>query len=46
MNIDKEKYLLTTQVLDDVGLFDEALSVCDDLAEQTMGKKKANTRSI
>ena len=40
MNIDKEKYFLTTQVLDDVGLFDEALSVCDDLAEQTMGKKK------
>ncbi len=40
MNIDKGKYLLTTQVLDDVRLFDEALSICDDLAEQTMGKKK------
>ena len=40
MNIDKEKYLLTTQVLDDVGMFDEALSICDDLAEQTMGRKK------
>ncbi len=40
MNIDKEKFLLTTHVLDDVGLFDEALSICDDLAEQTMGKKK------
>src|SRR5690606_25843184 len=40
MNIDKEKYYLTTQVLDDVGMFDEALSICDDLAEQTMGRKK------
>ena len=39
MNIDKEKYLLTTQVLDDDRLFDEALSVCDDLADQTMGRR-------
>ncbi len=38
LNIDKEKYLLTTQVLDDVNLFDEALEVCNDLAEQTMGR--------
>ena len=40
MNIDKEKYLLNTQVLDDVKLFDEALEICNDLAEQTMGSKK------
>lgn len=40
MNIDKEKYFLTTQVLDDVKMFDEALNLCDELAEQTMGKKK------
>ena len=38
LNIDKEKYLLTTQVLDDVNLFDDALEVCNDLAEQTMGR--------
>ena len=39
MNIDKEQYYLTTQILDDVKLFDEALNICDELAEQTMGKK-------
>ncbi|MCX8106970.1 MAG: N-6 DNA methylase, partial [Ignavibacterium album] len=38
--IDKEKYILTTQILEDVKLFDEALGICDELAEQTMGKKK------
>lgn len=41
LNIDKEKYHLTTQILEDVKLFDEALGICDDLAEQTLGKKKA-----
>jgi len=40
LNIDKENYHLTTQILDDVKLFDEALGVCDDLAEQTLGKRK------
>lgn len=39
LNIDKEKYLLTTQVLDDVKLFDEALEICNELADQTMSKK-------
>ncbi|AFN74288.1 Endonuclease, putative [Melioribacter roseus P3M-2] len=39
LNIDKDKYLLTTQILEDVKMFDEALAICDDLAEQTMGKK-------
>ncbi|QQS37204.1 MAG: SAM-dependent DNA methyltransferase [Ignavibacteriales bacterium] len=42
LNIDKEKYHLTTQILEDVKLFDEALGICDELAEQTMGKKKEN----
>ncbi|MDY0082618.1 MAG: N-6 DNA methylase, partial [Ignavibacteriaceae bacterium] len=40
LNIDKEKYHLTTQILEDVNLFDDALGICDDLAEQTMGRKK------
>ncbi|MBV6419554.1 MAG: hypothetical protein DAHOPDDO_00777 [Ignavibacteriaceae bacterium] len=40
LSIDKEKYHLTTQILEDVKLFDETLGICDDLAEQTMGKKK------
>lgn len=39
MNIDKEKYYLNTQVLEDVNLFDEALEICEELAEQTKGKK-------
>lgn len=39
LNIDKEKYLLTTQILDEVRLFDDALEICDELAEQTMSKK-------
>lgn len=38
LNIDKENYKLTTQVLDDVKLFDEALEICDELADQTMSK--------
>lgn len=43
MHIDKDKYYLNTQVLEDVKLFDEALEVCEDLAEQTQGK---NTESV
>lgn len=39
MQIDKEKYYLNTQVFEDVKLFDEALTICEDLAEQTQGKK-------
>ncbi len=39
MSIDKNKYKLNTQVFEDVKLFDEAIEVCEDLAEQTQGKK-------
>ncbi len=39
MNIDKDKYYLNTQVFEDVKLFDEALEICEELAEQTQGKK-------
>lgn len=39
MEIDKDNYSLTTQVFEDVELFDEALEVCEELAEQTQGKK-------
>jgi len=41
MSIDKERLILSSQVLDDVNLFDEALETCDDLASQTSGKKTA-----
>lgn len=46
LHIDKEKLLLNTQVLDDVNLFDEALDVCEDLAEQTTNKKKESKQSF
>jgi type I restriction-modification system DNA methylase subunit len=39
MQIDKDKYYLNTQLFEDVKLFDEALEVCEELAEQTQGKK-------
>lgn len=39
MQIDRDKYYLNTQVFEDVHLFDEALEVCEELAEQTQGKK-------
>lgn len=39
MHIDKDKYYLNTQVFADVRLFDEALEICEELAEQTQGKK-------
>jgi len=38
MYIDKEKLWLNTQVFEDVHLFDEALEVCEDLAEQSINK--------
>ena len=38
MSIDKDKYPLNTQILEDVQLFDHALNVCEELAEQTMHK--------
>lgn len=39
LTIDREKYKLNTQVLEDDKLFDEALNVADALAELTLGKK-------
>jgi len=41
MPIDKEKYVLNTQVFEDVKLFDDSLDICEELAEQTMHKKIA-----
>lgn len=46
MNIDKEKLWLNTQVFEDVHLFDEALEVCEDLADQTMHKKKETKQTF
>jgi hypothetical protein len=46
MQIDKEKLWLNTQVFEDVHLFDEALEVCEDLAEQSMHKKKETKQTF
>jgi len=46
MNIDKEKLWLNTQVFENVHLFDEALEVCEDLAEQTMHKEKEKQQTF
>mgnify|MGYP002780467722 CR=1 FL=1 len=40
MSIDKQLLMLNSQIFDDIKLFDDALDVCDMLAEQTLGKKK------
>ncbi len=39
MEIDKQKYQLHTSVFADAALFDEALTVCEDLAEQTQKRQ-------
>ena len=46
MSIDKEKFKLNTQVFEDVQLFDEALDVCELLAEQTQHKKKESIETF
>jgi SAM-dependent methyltransferase len=46
MTIDKETLWLNTQVFEDVHLFDEALEVCEDLAEQSMNKKKETRQTF
>lgn len=42
MDIDKENFRLNSQVLEDMALFDEGVDVCEDLAEQTLHRKKAS----
>jgi len=46
MQIDKQELSLNTHVFDDVHLFDEALEVCEDLAEQSMSKEKENRQTF
>ncbi len=38
VTIDKRKLILNTLILDDVKVFDEGLTVCEELAELSMGK--------
>ncbi|MDN3588068.1 N-6 DNA methylase [Pedobacter aquatilis] len=46
MQIDKEKLWLNTQVFEDVHLFDEALEVCENLAELSMNKNKETKQTF
>ena len=46
MSIDKDKFKLNTQIFEDVQLFDEALDVCESLAELTQHKKKETLSSF
>jgi len=46
MQIDKERLWLNTQVFEDVQLFDEALEVCEDLAEHSKNKKNETRQTF
>jgi type I restriction-modification system DNA methylase subunit len=39
MHIDKDKYMINAQVLENGEVFDTVLDVCEELSEQTMDKK-------
>ncbi|MBP7497362.1 MAG: SAM-dependent DNA methyltransferase [Bacteroidales bacterium] len=42
LKIDKDEYLLNTQILEEIDLFDEGLEVCEELAEQTLNRREEN----
>ncbi|MGH2643942.1 MAG: N-6 DNA methylase, partial [Chitinophagaceae bacterium] len=46
MNIDKENFKLSSQVLDDLILFDDGVDICEELAEQTLHKKHASLETL
>lgn len=46
MSIDKQLLMLNSQIFDDIKLFDDALDVCDMLAEQTLNRKKIEITSF
>jgi type I restriction-modification system DNA methylase subunit len=46
MEIDKEKLILTSQILSDVSLFDDGLHVCEDLAVFSEGKKAESPATL
>jgi len=46
MHIDQNSLRLSTKIFDDMSLFDEALEICEDLAEQTLHKKKENRQNF
>jgi methylase of polypeptide subunit release factors len=46
MNIDREDFRLNSQVLEDMMLFDEGVDICEDLAEQSLHKKKVSVATL
>ena len=46
LDIDKEDFLINTQVLDDLALFDAGVDVCEELAEQTLHQKKVSLATL
>ncbi|MGI8656186.1 MAG: N-6 DNA methylase [Pyrinomonadaceae bacterium] len=46
MQIDKDKYPLSTRIFADVKLFDEALNLCEELAEQTQNRKEEKLQTF
>jgi len=46
INIDKEDLIINSQVLEDMGLFDIGIDVCEDLAAQTAHKVDASIRTL
>ena len=46
MHIDREELYLNTKIFEDVQLFDEALEICDELAEQSMNRKKETKQTF
>ena len=46
MDINKEDFLLNSQVLDDLALFDVGVDICEELAEQTLNQKKISVTTL
>lgn len=46
MNIDKENFKISSQVLDDMTLFDDGVDICEELAEQTQHKKQVSLETL
>lgn len=46
LTIDKEKYLINTQVFENVEMFDSVLDVCEEIADQTINKKSITIKNF
>jgi hypothetical protein len=46
LKIDSEEFLLNTQVLEEIDLFDEGLEICEELAEQTLHHKAEDEKTF